>query len=261
MGSGIGDVANVATLGLAGSGDGGLPGSIDSIVYGGAGKRSANAQLAIAQAQEAEQRAQRQAAINAANPSPQEVAQLEQAIALNTQDIARKQKLLDSSDPALIEAGTQALALLQGKEAATLSPLKNQRAKERAQLEAKLRSQLGSGYANTTAGLQSLAAFDEASNNVYTNAQQSSLAQLLGVAQNTSANYGMQSNIQNAGNLSSLYGNQSSRMVNAITGNKIDTAGSQYAGELARAQSQIATTGQLLNLAATTGATVAGAKS
>ena len=50
-------------------------------------------------------------------------------------------------------------------------------------------------------------------------------------------------------------------MVNAITGNKIDTAGSQYAGELARAQSQIATTGQLLNLAATTGATVAGAKS
>ena len=261
MGSGIGDVANVATLGLAGSGDGGLPGSIDSIVYGGAGKRSANAQLAIAHAQEAEQRAQRQAAINAANPSPQEVAQLEQAIALNTQDIARKQKLLDSSDPALIEAGTQALALLQGKEAATLSPLKNQRAKERAQLEAKLRSQLGSGYANTTAGLQSLAAFDEASNNVYTNAQQSSLAQLLGVAQNTSANYGMQSNIQNAGNLSSLYGNQSSRMVNAITGNKIDTAGSQYAGELARAQSQIATTGQLLNLAATTGATVAGAKS
>ncbi len=235
----------------------GIGGVVDDVVYGGTGQRLANAQGNIAAAQEAEQRAQRDAAVSAANPSPQEIAQLEQSIALNNQDIARKQKLLDSSDPALIEAGTQALALLQGKEAATLSPLKNQRAKERAQLEEKLRSQLGSGYANTTAGLQSLAAFDEASNNVYTNAQQASLAQLLGVAQNTSANYGMQNNIQNAGSFSSLYGNQSARKVNAITGNKIDAAGSQYAGDLARATQQMATTGQLLNLAGKAGAAYA----
>jgi hypothetical protein len=212
-----------------------------------AGQEGARLQGNLARAQEAEQRRTQQMAIDAANPSPQEIAQLEQAISLNTQDIARKQKLIDSSDPALIEAGKQALELLQGKEAATLSPLKTQREKERAKLEASLRSQLGSGYANSTAGIQALSAFDEASNNVYANAQQQSLGQLLGVAQNTSGSYGLQSNIGNAANFSQLYGNQGSRMVGAITGTPISAAGSQYAGGIAANTNIGATLGNLLD--------------
>lgn len=234
--------------GVVGDYEGGPGGFFDQAISGGAGRRAANAQGQIAMAQLAEQRAQRAAATAAAEPTPEELAQLERSIQLNTQDIARKEKLLASSDPALIEAGTQALALLQGKEASILAPLKNQRAKEEAALREKLRSQLGSGYENTTAGIQALQAFGESSNNVYANAQQQSLAQLLGVAQNTSAGYGIQNNISNAGNIANQFGNISNRRVSAINSTPITAAGSQYAGDLANAQQQAATMNQLVNL-------------
>jgi hypothetical protein len=200
------------------------------------GLSSARTQGKVANAQLAEQRATRAQALNAAQASPQEIAQMEQANQLNLQDIERKKKLLASADPAIIEAGQQALSLLQGRDAASLNPLKSTQAQQRKQLEDRLRAQLGSGYANTTAGIQALAAFDNAAYTSQANAQQQSLAQLLGVAQNTSANNGLQSNISNSNNLANLYGNQSSRIVSAINGTPITAAGSQYAGQLAGQQ-------------------------
>lgn len=245
---------------MCGSGDGGLMGSLDNILTGGASGKSADAQLKIATAQEAEQRRTQGLAIDAANPSPKEIAQMEQAINLNNQDIARKQKLIDSSDPALIEAGKQALQLLQGKESGALAPLRTQQAKDKAALQEKLQAQLGSGYANTTAGIQALAAFDQAAQATNYGAQQNSLFQLLGTAERTSGNYGMQNNIGNSQSLASLFGNQGNRMVNAITGNKVDTAGSQYAGDLARAQQQLSMSRDLISAGATAGAAYAGKK-
>jgi hypothetical protein len=200
-----------------------------------AGQSAADAQSNIAKAQMSEQQNQRRMAMEAAEPSAAEMQQLQQAITLNTQDIARKEKILASTDPAIIEAGKQALQLLKGQEAATLDPIRKQREKERQKLTEKLTAQLGSGFANTTAGAQALAAFDESTANAMTNAQQQSLSQLLGVSQNFSG-AGLQSNISNAASLSSIFGNQSSRRVNAITGNPITAAGSQFVGDLANAQ-------------------------
>ena len=255
IGAGLGNIAGIPGAifgGATGSqSSGGIPGTLDEILYGGAGRRSAEAQQRIAEAQLAEQVRTRELATAAAEPSIAEMRQLERSIALNDKDIVRKERLIASSDPALIEAGQQALALLRGQDAAILSPLKNQRAKERAKLDERLRAQLGTGYETSTAGLQALAAFDEASNNVYANAQQQSLAQLLGVAQQTSANYGLQNNIANAGSISGLYGNQSTRRVSAINQTPITAVGAQFAGDLALATNQIATMKDLFNLGIT----------
>lgn len=265
IGAGIGNIAGIPGAifgGATGSqSSGGIPGTLDEILYGGAGRRSAEAQQRIAEAQLAEQVRTRELATAAAEPSIAEMRQLERSIALNDKDIARKERLIASSDPALIEAGQQALALLRGQEAAILSPLKNQRAKERAKLDERLRAQLGTGYETSTAGLQALAAFDEASNNVYANAQQQSLAQLLGVAQNTSSQYGLQNNISNAANISNVYGNQSNRRVSAINQTPITAVGAQFAGDLANAQFQQATMNNLLNLGVQGASTYFGAQS
>lgn len=211
-------------------------------------ERSANAQQGIATAQLAEQRRTRDLAVAAAN-SPQEIKQLEQAIQLNTEDVDRKRRLLASADPAIIAAGENALALLNGKDAAILSPLRNQRAKERKALEAKLRSQLGSGYANTTAGIQALSAFDEASGNTLATAQNQSLGQLLGTVQGVSS-AGLSSNIQNSGTLAQLFGNVANRNVSAINQTPISAVGAEFAGDLARSQQAIAQNNQYLQLGA-----------
>lgn len=203
------------------------------------GKKAGDAQERIAMAQLEEQRRTRAAAVAAAEPTPQEMQQLERSIALNEQDITRKQKLIDSSDPALIEAGQQALKLLQGADSKALDPIRRQREKDRIKLQEKLQAQLGSGYENTTAGIQALSAFDEATSNAMGNAQQQTLAQLLGVAQNTSASYGMQNNISNSGTLASMFGNQSNRRVAAINGTPITGAGAEFVGDLQQARAQM----------------------
>lgn len=181
---------------------------VGSVVSGIAAQGAARDQLAA-------QQQQRQQALAAAN-SPEEIQQLQSQIQLNNQDIARKQKLLDSTDPALLEAGKQTLQLLQGKEAATLSPLKSQQAQARKQLEDKLRAQLGPGYANTTAGLQALSQFDNAAFNSTSQAQQQSLSQLLGVTQNTNQGASLMNNIAMTGSIASSYGNIANRNVSAI---------------------------------------------
>lgn len=231
---------------------GGIMGTLDQVLTGGAGAKAAALQGQIAMAQEARLRE----AAQLAAPTPQELAQLQNTIDLNTKDIERKQKLIDSSDPALIEAGNQALALLQGKEAASLSPLKMEQERAREALRNKLRAQLGSGFENTTAGMQALSEFDRAAQMAQASAQQNSLAQLLGVAQNTSANYGMQSNIANAGNIANAFGEISKRQASALAGTA-QAAGSQFAGELAKNQNLSATANNLLNLGTTLGVAAA----
>lgn len=217
-----------------------------------AGVVSAIGQQGVANAQARAAGQQRRDALAAAN-SPQEIAQLEQSLALNNQDIARKEKILASTDPAIIEAGKQALNLLQGKDSSVLNPLKTTQAKQRAQLEAKLRAQLGPGYANTTAGIQALSAFDEASYNSQSAAQQNSLANLLGTSSNFSSQ-GLSSNIGNSQSLAGMFGNIANRNVSAINGTSlIPTAGSGQAGLLAGSTQLQSLLGQGATLAALNG--------
>lgn len=200
------------------------------------GQRAAKAQGDIAKANLEQQQGDRALALSFAEASPEELAQLNRSIALNEADITRKQKLLDSSDPALIEAGEQALKLLKGEEAKTLGPLKAQFDQQESELRSKLAAQLGPGYENTTAGIQALEAFNQQKNSVYANAQQNALGALLGVAQNTSANYGTQQNLQNSGTLAQLFGNIQGRKINALTGSPITNAGAGFVGDLMSAR-------------------------
>ena len=196
--------------------------------------RSADAAQSAANAQLGQQRADREAALKFAAPSPEELAQLQQAISLNSQDIARKQKILDSSDPALIESGKQALALLQGKEASTMAPLRNQRAQQRAALEQQLQQRLGPDYASSTAGIQALNSFDQQSANLMANQQQQTLAQFMGYVGMGQQAGSQQANIANSQSFADYYGKIGTRQANVITGTQIDP-GLAYTGDMARA--------------------------
>jgi hypothetical protein len=257
-------VAAISSIG-GGGGDGGLTGRgsigetlLDVGTLGlTSGKRAAAAQGEIAQAQLAQQRQDRDLALKYAEATPEELAQINRSIALNEADIERKEKLLASSDPALIEAGTQALKLLRGEESKTLAPLNSNIAKQEQALREKLRAQLGPGYENTTAGIQALQAFGEQANNSRSSAQQNALGLLLGSASDTSSRYGNQSNISNAGSLSQLFGGINARKVSAINSTPITGAGAGFVGDL---QSARAST-DFINNIMQTGAAVAGAQS
>ncbi len=207
-----------------------------SIIQYSEGKKAADAQGDIANAQLNQQRTDRAEALRYAEPTPEELKNIQQNIDLNNQDIARKEKLLASSDPAIIEAGQQALKLLRGEESANLNPLRGNITKQEQALRAKLQAQLGSGYENTTAGIQALQAFNEQSSNALANAQQQSLGQLLGVAQDSSARYGMQSNITNTQNLGALLSGLQGRKVSAINGTPITNAGAGFVSDLQNAR-------------------------
>lgn len=219
--------------GSLGIGDNSLPGQMVGALTG---STAARAQGQIAQSQLEEQQRTRGLATAAAAPSISEIQQMDQAVQLNTQDIARKQKLLDSSDPALIEAGHQALSLLQGKNAPVLAPMQAQQQLQRQQLQNKLQQQLGAGWATSTAGQQAMAAFDNQAAMGTASAQQSYLGNLLGTAANTSSSYGMQNSVANTGTLAGLYGQQSNRAVSAINSTPITAAGAQFVGDLQSAR-------------------------
>lgn len=213
-----------------------------------AGRAAGNA----AQAQLAEERERRRLALEFAEFSPEELAQAERAIELNEKDIARKEELLASADPALIEAGKQALQLLQGEEAKTLDPIKRQRQEDRRKLEDKLRNQLGPGFATSTAGIQALNDFDAETGSLLAVEQDRSLGRLLGVAQNTANISNIGSNIDRAMNISQLFGNQRSRAISAINGTPITQAGAPFVGDVLKHQADAQLIGNLTG-AATSG--------
>jgi hypothetical protein len=197
--------------------------------------QAANAQGDIAEAQAKQQQSDRALALKFAEATPEELAQLNRAISLNESDIQRKEKLLASADPAIIEAGTQALALLRGEEAKTLAPLRNQFQKQESELRNKLSAQLGSGYETSTAGIQALDALRNSQAATLAQAQENTLGKLLGVAQNVSA-AGMGNTISNTATLGQLFGDIQKRKIAALQGSPIDTAGSQFVGDLQRAR-------------------------
>jgi hypothetical protein len=194
--------------------------------------RRAGAQAAedAANAQLGQQRGDRAAAMQFAEASPAELANLQRAIAFSEGDIARKTKLLESVDPALIEAGRQAKALMEGKEANVLAPLRQNMMRQETKLREKLASQLGAGYENTTAGIQALEAFNQQANSTLANAQQQSLGQLLGVAQNSRQ---MAGNLNNEISLGQLLGGIQNRKIGALSGTPVDP-GLAFAGDMAK---------------------------
>lgn len=169
--------------------------------------RAAEAQLSAARRERKEDMAilaaDRELAMKYAQASPQELAQIDQSIRVNEADIKRKEQLIASVDPALMEAGKQALELLQGKEASVLAPLRNQREQQRKALEDNLRASLGSGYATSSAGAQALARFDQQTAETVASAQQQTLSQLLGTAQYVGVSTQLGQNVANSSAIAS----------------------------------------------------------
>jgi len=151
------------------------------------GREQAKAQGRAAEAQLTEQQQQRMLALQAANPTINELENIgrnlslaERTLRLQDEQLNRDRRLIEAVDPAILETAKQALELLQGKEARTLDPIRGQRDRQRRELESRLRAQLGPGYQTSSAGIQALSRFDEDTANVIAQAQESSTNNLLG---------------------------------------------------------------------------------
>lgn len=195
--------------------------------------------------------------------SPQELQALTKSLEQQSSALERQSQLFASIDPAVLEASQQALKLMQGEEARSLGPLKNQRAQQRQALLDRLREQLGPGAETSTAGMQALNQFDQESAMVMNNAQQQSLSQLFGMAQSGATSRGaLNEGAQGIANIGNAFGNANARsnqtklgalagmqnnnamiqrgfetLVNA-QGGFAAGAGAQYVGDQLRGQAQ-----------------------
>lgn len=197
-----------------------------------AGEQQADTQGKAAQAQYNTATAQREAVTKMAAPTAQELVESGKAIQEKDKAISRQEALLNATDPALLEAGGQALKLLRGQQASVLGPIQAERDRQRGQLVTSLRAQMGEGAENTSAGQEALNRFDQQTTQTMASAQQSTLQSLLGtLTQNRPNPYGaQQANEQTLAMLGNLQG----RQINALTGTSmVPYAQLPYTGQYA----------------------------
>lgn len=218
----------------------------------GANKRQARAAGQAAQAQERQAqenlafaKESQKGAVEAARGTPEEIRRFEAGLASQEANIGREEALLGSIDPALIEASNQVLKLLRGEEASVLDPVKKNRARQRQKLLDSLREQFGPGAESSSAGVQALTAFDAETDNVISNAQQSSIGQLFGA---TSSLLPSVSNSRglSASRLQGALGDRQGRLSNAFLGGgqlvqqagqgAVQAAGSRFVQDQLRGQ-------------------------
>lgn len=196
--------------------------------------------------------AEQDAAMELAAASPQELIAYEKQLDTALSQIARRQRMIDAIDPALMEASEQVLALLQGEEAGLTKASNQQRQMQRQELINTLRAQYGPGAETSSIGQQALQRFDSETNMLTQNTQQSALATAFGIASSapglTDINSAM-SGLQSAGsNFSNLQQRQldarmqtGSNILSGIAGtaqSRISSAGSQYVSPMLQAQQQ-----------------------
>lgn len=154
-------------------------------------KQNADANQKIAEEQLGAAKETRNMALGYAQPTWGELQNLQNELnnqfrvqTLQDAALQRDKELLAARDPAFIQAGHQALQLMQGQDAAVLAPFKTQRALQRSQLVNSLQKQLGSGYANSSAGVEALTRFDQETSMMTSQLQQQTLSQLMGFSAN-----------------------------------------------------------------------------
>lgn len=113
---------------------------------------------------------------------PAQQAAVDKAMHAQQLNLERQQKLVESINPALLEAGQQMTKLLQGQSAPVLQNLKDQRQTQRQGLLDSLRQQLGPGGETSQMGMNALRKFDADTANQLSGAQQSYLQQVSGLA-------------------------------------------------------------------------------
>lgn len=185
--------------------------------------------------------------------SPQELAALEASLRSQQSNLDRQTQLFEALDPAILEASSQALKLLRGEEASALSPIKQDRQRQRQSLLNTLREQMGPGAETSTAGIQALNRFDAETNSLVSGQQQATLANLFNMGQSGAINRGALGN--SAGQLATIgaaFGdvNRSNAQIrantrlnylNSVLGqgqNVQQTAGSRFVGDTLKGQFQ-----------------------
>lgn len=193
--------------------------------------------------------------ISTAMNDPNELQALTNSLGAAERDLGRQEQMLNALDPALKEAAAQAMSLLQGNDAASLKPLREDRARKRQSLLDTLRAQLGPGAENSSAGQQALNRFDAESSNLLAQNQQSSLTSVFNIADsgtryNLNQGINTLSNAANAGFDRSKVGigMQSDLMRGAFTA-KTGVAGSEFIGDLMKGQNQSAVGGSIIGAA------------
>lgn len=146
---------------------------------------AAGAQEKLAREQIRSQQDYRDQVLKNSKPSAEQIKALDFQAKTAETAVANREKLLEAVDPALIEAGKQAVQLMKGQEAQTLDPIRRQRARGRALLESRLRNQLGSGFNTSSAGIEALTRYDQQTDEALSGAQDQALSRLLGSAQQT----------------------------------------------------------------------------
>jgi hypothetical protein len=149
----------------------------------GAAQDAATASKSAADAYQARVFQQRREALDAYNSySPAQASAIEKGLATQERNVQRQETLVNSIDPALVEAGKQMHSLLMGQAAPVLNNLKDQRQTQRQNLLDTIRQQYGPGYETSSAGLNAMQKFDAETANILNGAQQSYLQQVSGIA-------------------------------------------------------------------------------
>jgi hypothetical protein len=169
---------------------------------------------------------QRAEALKYAAPDPNELKAIYKSVDSTNALIARNNRILDSVDPALIEAGQQALNLMQGSDAKILTPIRRERDRQRQMLRARLSEQMGGGFEQSSAGQRALQEFDNQTSLMLEDAQMNALSTMLGTSQNARQMANPAIGAQASQNNANLFGNIATRKTNAAIG----TGTAQYAG-------------------------------
>lgn len=185
-------------MGQAAAASLGPAGQLYGIIEGNAaGEDQARAGRAAGDAELLNQQRQRSETLKYAAPTDFEISRMGDALQVSQRDLQRREQILASADPALLEAGKQALQLLRGdKEAGSLSVLRKQRERQRTKLVDQLKQRLGPGAEQSSAGIQALTAFDSATDDALQNAQSAETQNFLGLAERNASNFNTNQNFQ-----------------------------------------------------------------
>lgn len=229
-----------------------------------AGQSAADAAGKAAVAQEAEARYQQQRLEQAAEPNAQELAAIDKQIQTTDKALARQEQLLNAVDPALIEAGKQALSLIKGESSGATAPLERARQRQREQLQNRLREQLGPGFETSSAGIEALGRFDQDTADSVQGAQQQALG---GITNFLASSSKFRPDVAQMAQISSLpvssFQNIANRRTAAVgqAAGLSKLAGAQYVGAQKSAENVADTFGEIASFGKELAGTAIGAAS
>jgi hypothetical protein len=172
-------------------------------ISGAAAGTAANAQLTASQQALQAQIAARASAVSQvqglSGMSAGEMASINQimatqssALSASMSSIQTQQTQLNAMSPDVQQAGTDLYNLLSGQSSSVLAPMQQQINLQRSQMQNQLESQLGPGWATSSAGINAMMQFNMQSATTLQNAQQSAI-------NNVASTYGSLAGIQSQG--------------------------------------------------------------